>query len=183
MDFFLELMPRLQARYYSISSSPKVNGDIVSVTAVVLKYSINERTIKGVCTNYLADKNVGDRVPIFVRKSAMRLPHRQTIPVIMIGPGTGFAPFRGFIQERSSLKKQGKEIGEMFLFFGCRHPSHDHIYKEEVDDYVKEGVINRAHTAYSRFKNEKIYVQHLMWSEREHLWACIQRGANIYVCG
>ncbi|CAD5221670.1 unnamed protein product [Bursaphelenchus xylophilus] len=183
MEVVLEMMPRLQARYYSISSSPKINADIVSVTAVVLKYNIKGREIKGVCTNYLADRNVGDAVPIFVRKSTMRLPHRPAIPVVMIGPGTGFAPFRGFIQERSALKNQGKEIGEMLLFFGCRHPDHDHIYKDEVDDFVKEGIVNRAHVAYSRLKNEKVYVQHLIWAEREHIWSIIQRGGNIYVCG
>ncbi|KAI6214883.1 NADPH--cytochrome P450 reductase [Aphelenchoides besseyi] len=130
IELILELLPRLQARYYSISSSPKANNEIVSVTAVVLRYNIKDREIRGVCTNYLAEKEVGDTSPIFVRKSTMRLPHRHTTPVVMIGPGTGYAPFRGFIQERSWHKEQGKEVGEMLLFFGCRHPDHDHIYKK-----------------------------------------------------
>ncbi|KAI6201194.1 NADPH--cytochrome P450 reductase [Aphelenchoides besseyi] len=183
IELILELLPRLQARYYSISSSPKANNEIVSVTAVVLRYNIKDREIRGVCTNYLAEKEVGDTSPIFVRKSTMRLPHRHTTPVVMIGPGTGYAPFRGFIQERSWHKEQGKEVGEMLLFFGCRRPDHDHIYKDEMDEWVRQGVLSRCHVAYSRIKGEKVYVQHQMWVEREHIWSIIQRGGNVYVCG
>ncbi|KAI6235641.1 NADPH--cytochrome P450 reductase [Aphelenchoides besseyi] len=183
IELILELLPRLQARYYSISSSPKANNEIVSVTAVVLRYNIKDREIRGVCTNYLAEKEVGDTSPIFVRKSTMRLPHRHTTPVVMIGPGTGYAPFRGFIQERSWHKEQGKEVGEMLLFFGCRHPDHDHIYKNEMDEWALQGVLSRCHVAYSRIKDEKVYVQHQMWVEREHIWSIIQRGGNVYVCG
>jgi NADPH-ferrihemoprotein reductase len=179
----LELLPRLQARYYSISSSPKINNEIVSVTAVVLQYKIGDRLIKGVCTNYLADKEENSTSPIFVRKSTLRLPHRHNIPVILIGPGTGFAPFRGFIQERTWHKEQGKDVGEMLLFFGCRHPDHDHIYKKEMDEWVRLGVLTRCHVAYSRVANEKVYVQHQLWIERDHVWSIIQRGGNIYVCG
>lgn len=183
VEFVLELLPRLQARYYSISSSPKVDAELVSVTAVVLQYNIGERQIKGVCTNYLAGKQPGDKVPIFVRKSTMRLPHRPNVPVVMVGPGTGFAPFRGFLQERAVLLGQGKEVGDMLLFFGCRHPDHDHIYKDEVDEFVRQGVVSRAHAAYSRAQSEKVYVQHHLWAEREHVWGVIQRGGNVYVCG
>ncbi|KHN77762.1 NADPH--cytochrome P450 reductase [Toxocara canis] len=97
-----------QARYYSISSSPKLLTDAVAVTAVITKYTIGDRLIKGVCTNYLLAKKEGDKVPVFVRKSTLRLPHRSTTAIIMIGPGTGFAPFRGFIQERQWIKQQGR---------------------------------------------------------------------------
>jgi NADPH-ferrihemoprotein reductase len=116
--------------------------------------------IKGVCTNYLADKQSSDTSPIFVRKSTLRLPHRHNVPVVMIGPGTGFAPFRGFIQERAWHKEQGKEVGEMLLFFGCRRSDHDHIYKTDMDEWVRQGVLTRCHVAYSRASNEKVYVQH-----------------------
>ncbi|KAI6241541.1 NADPH--cytochrome P450 reductase [Aphelenchoides fujianensis] len=183
IELILELLPRLQARYYSISSSPKVNNEIVAVTAVVLRYNIRDREIRGVCTNYLAAKDENESSPIFVRKSTMRLPHRHTMPVVMIGPGTGYAPFRGFLQERAWHKQQGKEVGEMLLFFGCRRPDHDHIYKSEMDEWVREGVLSRCHVAYSRVKDEKVYVQHQMWVEREHIWSIIQRGGNVYVCG
>ena len=177
------MLPRLQARYYSISSSPKVDPNIVSITAVITKYNIADRLIKGVCTNYLSKLKVGETTPIFVRKSTMRLPHRPNYPVIMIGPGTGFAPFRGFLQERAWQKSQGKEIGPIVLFYGCRHPEHDYIYQEEILKYKDEGVITDLGLAFSRFQDTKVYVQHLIWEKRERLWELIQNNANIYVCG
>ncbi len=114
----------LEARYYSISSSPKADADRIAVTAVVTRYSIDDRHIEGVCTHYLLAKGDGESVPIFVRKSALRLPHRLTTPVIMIGPGTGFAPFRGFIQERSWHKQQGQSLeGDSASRIGHRKPN------------------------------------------------------------
>uniref|UniRef100_A0A914Y621 NADPH--hemoprotein reductase n=1 Tax=Panagrolaimus superbus TaxID=310955 RepID=A0A914Y621_9BILA len=183
IDYLLELLPRLQARYYSISSSPKVDPNIVSITAVITKYTIGDRLIKGVCTHYLSQLKTNDTTPIFVRKSTMRLPHRPNYPVIMIGPGTGFAPFRGFLQERSWQKSQGKEIGPIVLFYGCRHPEHDYIYQEEILKYKDEGVITDLGLAFSRYQDTKVYVQHLIWDKRERLWDLIQNNANIYVCG
>lgn len=183
MDLLLEMLPRLQARYYSISSSSKIDNSRVSVTALVLRYNIGDRFINGVCTNYLFDKKVNNTCPIFVRKSTVRLPHRLTTPVIMIGPGTGFAPFRGFLQERLWHKKQGKEIGLMVLYFGCRHPEHDFIYKDEMEEYVETGVLTELNLAFSRVQNSKVYVQHKIWENRENLWELIQKGANLYVCG
>lgn len=182
LDLLLEMLPRLQARYYSISSSSKIDNSRVAVTALVLRYNISGRQIRGVCTNYLHDKNVGDTCPIFIRKSTMRLPHRLTTPVIMIGPGTGFAPFRGFLQERLFHKKQGKELGSMVLYFGCRHPDHDFIYEEELKDYEKE-IGLELHVAFSRQQSEKVYVQNKLWDNRHNTWDLIQKGANIYVCG
>ncbi|VDN19368.1 unnamed protein product, partial [Gongylonema pulchrum] len=141
IDCLLELLPRLQvllftARYYSISSSPKTNSDSVAITVVITKYMIGDRLIKG---------NEGSKVPIFVRRSTMRLPHRLTTPVIMVGPGTGFAPFRGFLQERACQKKQGKTIGPMALYFGCRHPEHDYIYEDELKSFLQDGVLSELH--------------------------------------
>lgn len=183
IDHLLELLPRLQARYYSISSSPKVNPDVVSITAVTTRYTIGDRLIKGVCTNFLSKEKVGSKVPIFVRKSTMRLPHRVNTPVIMIGPGTGFAPFRGFLQERKWQKDQGKEIGDMVLFFGCRHPEHDYIYEDEIEKYAEARVITDLSVAFSRYQESKIYVQHRMYEQRQRIWGLIQSNANIYVCG
>ncbi|KAI1725259.1 FAD binding domain-containing protein [Ditylenchus destructor] len=182
LDLLLEMLPRLQARYYSISSSSKIDNSRVAVTALVLRYNISGRQIKGVCTNYLCDKNVGDTCPIFIRKSTVRLPHRLTTPVIMIGPGTGLAPFRGFLQERLFHKKQGKELGPMVLYFGCRHPDHDFIYEDELKDYEKE-IGLELHVAFSRQQSEKVYVQNKLWDNRHNTWDLIQKGANIYVCG
>uniref|UniRef100_A0A1I7ZKU9 NADPH--hemoprotein reductase n=1 Tax=Steinernema glaseri TaxID=37863 RepID=A0A1I7ZKU9_9BILA len=185
-EYLLELLPRLQARYYSISSSPKLDSNLISITAVVTKYNIGDRLIKGVCTNYLVDKVAEDKSPVFVRKSTMRLPHRLSTPIIMIGPGTGLAPFRGFLQERSWQKEQGKEIGQIDLYFGCRNPEHDYIYKEELEAYKDNGVLSEMHVAFSRVNangGKKVYVQHLLWENREHVWQMIENGSHIYVCG
>uniref|UniRef100_A0A0K0EZ68 NADPH--cytochrome P450 reductase n=1 Tax=Strongyloides venezuelensis TaxID=75913 RepID=A0A0K0EZ68_STRVS len=184
IEFLFELLPRLQPRYYSISSSPKTDASRISITAVVTEYDIEDRHIKGVCTNFLRDKDIGTRVPIFVRKSTMRLPHRPNVPVIMIGPGTGLAPFRGFLEERKSQKEQGKEVGEMHLFFGCRHPEIDYIYKEELENYHNSGLLTTLNAAFSRVPGkDKVYVQHLLWEKREDIWKTIDSGAYIYVCG
>jgi len=183
-EYLLELLPRLQARYYSISSSPKIDSNVISITAVVTRYTLGDRVIKGVCTNYLLDKLVEAKSPVFVRKSTMRLPHRLSTPIIMIGPGTGLAPFRGFLQERSSQKQQGKEIGEIDLYFGCRNPEHDYIYASELEIYKEDKVLSELNVAFSRLNgNKKVYVQNLLWDNREHVWQMIESGAHIYVCG
>uniref|UniRef100_A0A183C8J4 NADPH--cytochrome P450 reductase n=1 Tax=Globodera pallida TaxID=36090 RepID=A0A183C8J4_GLOPA len=183
LDLLLELLPRLQARYYSISSSPRIDASRVAVTAVVLRYQMGDRLVKGVCTNFLSDRAEGASAPVFIRKSTLRLPHRLQTPVVMIGPGTGLAPFRGFLHERVWHKKQGKEVGEMHLFFGCRHPEHDHIYKDEMEEFEQIGLLTQHHVAYSRFQSEKVYVQHKLWENRQRIWELVQEGAAVYVCG
>ncbi|CAI4222297.1 unnamed protein product [Auanema sp. JU1783] len=183
IDYLLELLPRLQARYYSIASSPKADNKIVAVCAVVTKYKIGERQLKGVCTNYLLDKPDGTRVAIYARKSTMRLPHRQNTPVIMIGPGTGYAPFRSFIQERAFHKQNGRETGEMHLYYGCRHPDQDYIYQQEIEEAVSEGVITQLHCAFSRAQDKKVYVQDKLWESKEAVYKIISDGGYIYVCG
>ncbi|XGW18244.1 hypothetical protein V3C99_002680 [Haemonchus contortus] len=183
IEYLLELLPRLQARYYSIASSPKHQENRIAICCIVTKYTIGDRLIKGVCTNYLAGKDVNDRTPVFVRKSQMRLPHRTNTPVIMIGPGTGFAPFRAFLQERKFQKDQGKEIGPIMLYYGCRHPEHDYIYQDEIEEMVKDGVITDLYCAFSRAQEHKIYVQNRLWESRDKVWSAIEAGAHIYVCG
>ncbi len=121
IDHVLELLPRLQVRYYSISSSPKVYPNSIHVTCTVIEYSTKDgRTRKGVCTNWLLNKMVTDdlkpKVPIFVRKSQFRLPFKFQTPIVMIGPGTGLAPFRGFVQERDFYKKEGFCFFKFILF-------------------------------------------------------------------
>ncbi|CAG9535885.1 unnamed protein product [Cercopithifilaria johnstoni] len=183
VDYVLELLPRLQPRYYSISSSSKYSHNSLAITVVITRYMIGDRLIKGVCTNFLLQKGEGSKVPIFVRKSTMRLPNRLKTPVIMIGPGTGFAPFRGFLQERSWQKKQGQDIGPMILYYGCRHPEHDYIYEEELKKFIQDGVLSELHTAFSRVTEKKIYVQDQIWKNREAVWRAVEDGANICVCG
>uniref|UniRef100_A0A914LIX6 NADPH--cytochrome P450 reductase n=1 Tax=Meloidogyne incognita TaxID=6306 RepID=A0A914LIX6_MELIC len=185
LDLLLEMLPRLQARYYSISSSPKSTNLKIAITALLIRHQIDEnRVFKGVCTNYLCKLSEGHSVPIFIRKSTLRLPNKLLTPVVMIGPGTGFAPFRGFLHERLWQKKSGgKDIGEMHLYFGCRHPEHDHIYREEMEEFITSGVLTELHVAYSRLQDEKVYVQNKLWDNRERIWSLIKQGAAVYVCG
>lgn len=136
IDHICEILPRLQPRYYSISSSAKLYPTVVHVTAVLVQYETKGgRTNKGVATTYLAQKAINGtedlpKVPVFIRKSQFRLPTKSETPVIMIGPGTGLAPFRGFIQERDLHRNEGKTVGDTILYFGCRKKAEDFIYEE-----------------------------------------------------
>lgn len=184
IDHLLELLPRLQPRFYSISSSSRVHKDRIHITAVVVEYTTKTGRInKGVATTWLQPMTPGAKVPCFVRRSQFRLPNRPQTPVIMIGPGTGLAPFRGFIQERAWQKEEGKEVGETHLFFGCRHQAKDYIYREELEKFVSDGVLT-LHTAFSRDGPTKIYVTDRMRENAEDIWKLIgDQGAHLYVCG
>lgn len=190
IDHLCELLPRLQARYYSIASSSKVHPNSIHICAVTVEYETKTgRLNKGVATNWLKNK-VPDQngssslVPMYVRKSQFRLPFKPSTPMIMIGPGTGIAPFIGFIQERAWLKQQGKEVGETVLYYGCRHEHEDYLYREELARFQKEGVLTQLNVAFSRDQAEKVYVQHLLKKNKENVWKLIDEGmAHIYVCG
>ncbi|XP_039612700.1 NADPH--cytochrome P450 reductase-like isoform X2 [Polypterus senegalus] len=190
IDHLCELLPRLQARYYSIASSSKVHPNSIHICAVVVEYETKTGRInKGVATNWLknkvpTDNGLKSNVPMYVRKSQFRLPFKSSTPVIMIGPGTGIAPFVGFVQERAWLKQQGKEVGETVLYYGCRHKGEDYLYQEELEQFEKEGVLTQLNVAFSRDQPEKVYVQHLLKRNKEHLWKLINTdNAHIYVCG
>uniref|UniRef100_A0A8D3E5V8 NADPH--cytochrome P450 reductase n=1 Tax=Scophthalmus maximus TaxID=52904 RepID=A0A8D3E5V8_SCOMX len=190
IDHLCELLPRLQARYYSIASSSKIHPNSIHICAVVVEYNTKTgRVNKGVATNWLKNKLVTDNghkstVPMYIRKSQFRLPFKATNPVIMIGPGTGIAPFMGFIQERAWLKQQGKEVGETVMYFGCRHKNEDYLYQEELEEAEKNGVLTQLNVAFSRDQEQKMYVQHLLKKHKEDLWKLINSdNAHIYVCG
>lgn len=188
LDHLCELLPRLQPRYYSISSSAKLYPTTVHITAVLVQYTTpTHRVNNGVATTLLASKKPQGTefptVPIFIRKSQFRLPAKTQTPIIMVGPGTGFAPFRGFIQERKFNKDEGKTVGENILFFGCRKRSEDFIYEEELEEYVKNGTII-LHTAFSRDQAEKVYVQHLIEKNTDEVWKVIgENNGHFYICG
>ncbi|KAJ0022196.1 hypothetical protein NQD34_009686 [Periophthalmus magnuspinnatus] len=190
IDHLCELLPRLQARYYSIASSSKVHPNSIHICAVVVEYKTKTgRTNKGVATNWLKNKLVTDNghkssVPMYIRKSQFRLPFKPTNPVIMIGPGTRIAPFMGFIQERGWLKQQGKEVGETVMYFGCRHKNEDYLYQEELEEAEGSGVLTQLHVAFSRDQEHKVYVQHLIKQNKENIWKLVHTdSAHIYVCG
>uniref|UniRef100_A0A673N621 NADPH--cytochrome P450 reductase n=1 Tax=Sinocyclocheilus rhinocerous TaxID=307959 RepID=A0A673N621_9TELE len=190
IDHLCELLPRLQARYYSIASSSKVHPNSIHICAVVVEYETKTgRVNKGVATNWLKSKMPTDNghkatVPMYIRKSQFRLPFKSTNPVIMVGPGTGIAPFMGFVQERGWLKEQGKEVGETVLYYGCRHKNEDFLYQEELEEFEKTGVLTALNVAFSRDQAEKVYVQHLLKKSKEAVWRLVHTdNAHIYICG
>ncbi|KAL0025321.1 hypothetical protein WJX79_005032 [Trebouxia sp. C0005] len=154
--FFGIMAPRLQPRFYSISSSPKQHPNSIHVTcAVVIDTTATGRHHEGVCSNYLKRMSVGDRIPIFVRHSSFKLPKQMGTPIVMVGPGTGLAPFRGFLQERAALLKSGIQLGPAYLFFGCRKKSQDYIYEQELAMYSRNGVLQKLFVAFSRDAADK----------------------------
>ena len=183
---YLEMLSLLAPRYYSISSSPSVDPAHCSITvAVVAAPAASGRGVyKGICSNYLSDRRVGDTIYATVRetKAGFRLPDDSSVPIIMIGPGTGLAPFRGFLQERAARKATGAALGPAMLFFGCRHPDQDFLYADELKAMAAGG-ITELFTAFSRAEGPKTYVQHLLAAEKDKAWSLIEQGAIIYVCG
>ncbi|ESN99807.1 hypothetical protein HELRODRAFT_113572 [Helobdella robusta] len=189
IDHLCELLPRLQVRYYSISSSPKVNPNLLSITAVVVEYTTpTSRHMRGVCTGLLStlrpSEVIQPKIPVFIRRSQFRLPFKTNLPIIMIGPGTGLAPFMGFLQERKVIKSEGdKPLGEAYLYFGCRHEAEDFIYEEELKEYLKDGTLNKLYLAFSRDQEKKVYVQHLLEQNSEEVWNVLQQKGHLYICG
>ena len=183
---YLEMLSLLAPRYYSISSSPAGESQRCSATVGVVEApaSSGRGIYRGVCSNYLARRRSGDTIHATVRetKAGFRLPDDNTVPIIMIGPGTGLAPFRGFLQERADRKARGANLGPAMLFFGCRHPEQDFIYADELKAFAAEGLCE-LHTAFSRVDGAKTYVQHLLAAQKDRVWELIEKGAIVYVCG
>ncbi|MGB6780019.1 MAG: bifunctional cytochrome P450/NADPH--P450 reductase [Planococcus citreus] len=188
MEFenFLALLPALKARYYSISSSPRVSSSKASITVSVVKGVAWSGTgeYEGVASNYLAKREAGDKIACFIRtpQTAFQLPENPETPLVMVGPGTGIAPFRGFIQGRKVLKEQGVQLGAAQLYFGCRHAQEDFLYEEELKQAEQLGLIE-LHSAFSRQQQEKVYVQHLMEQNAQEILGLLEQGGHLYICG
>ncbi len=178
---FVGLLPKLQPRLYSISSSPKAHPGEVHLTVAAVRYESHGRVRKGICSTFLADRVDADTpVPVFVQVShGFRLPADTSKPVIMIGPGTGIAPFRAFLEERKATEAKGKN----WLFFGNPHQASDFLYGPELEAFQNDGILNRMDLAWSRDQKQKIYVQDLMLTEGAEMWKWFQEGAAFYVCG
>ncbi len=183
---FLEMLPLMTPRYYSISSSPMADGNRCSITVAVVEGPARAGTgvYYGVCSNHLLRQAAGGTVQAFVKetKVGFRLPVDPAVPIVMIGPGTGLAPFRGFLRERAALKAQGRSLGPAMLFFGCRHPAQDFIYEKELREQADAGIVD-LHVAFSRHDGKKNYVQDLLKAEAERVRGLIDRGGIVYVCG
>jgi len=185
IDLLLELLPRLQPRYYSISSSSKLHPHSIHITAAVVEFETPLGVaMGGVCTTWLDGMEEGvSKVPIFMRSSSFRLPSKSTTPVVMIGPGTGVAPFRGFTQEREFQRSKGRPIGDTVLFFGAQKRAENFLYEEELTEWA-EGPGNVLHTAFSRDQKAKVYVQHLLTQNAEDVYDMLKKkGGHLYVCG
>ena len=180
-EAFIEALDPLQPRLYSISSSPKINPGRVALTVDAVRYDIGKRTRLGVASTYLAERcALGSPLRVYVQKAhVFGLPADPAVPIIMIGPGTGVAPFRAFLQERLAVKAPGRN----WLFFGHQRSNYDFFYEDEFKDMKASGVLTRLSLAWSRDGDEKIYVQDRMREVGRDLWAWLADGAHIYVCG
>ncbi len=178
---FLALLKPLQHRAYSISSSGKANPETVHLTISSVRYNSFNREHKGVCSTYLADiadENSAVRC-FFSPNKVFRVPEDNDLPMIMVGPGTGVAPFRAFLQEREFRKAKGLN----WLFFGDRNADKDFIYRDEIEAMQLHGVLNRLDLAFSRDQEEKIYVQDRMREKGAELFALLEQGGYFFVCG
>jgi len=176
---FVEQLRNLQPRLYSISSSLHAFPDEVHLTVASVRYETHGRSRKGVCSTFLADR-ARDVVPVFVQAShGFRLPDDEERPIIMVGPGTGIAPFRAFLHERRVKGSRGLN----WLFFGDQHSATDFLYREEIESMQEAGVLSRLDLAFSRDQREKVYVQHRMLEAAGEIWKWLDEGAYFYVCG
>ncbi|CAB3718107.1 bifunctional nitrate reductase/sulfite reductase flavoprotein subunit alpha [Paraburkholderia rhynchosiae] len=174
------MLKRLQPRLYSIASSPKAHPGEVHLTVSAVRYNNGRRHRKGVSSTFLADRAGDVNVPVFVQKSAhFRPPHQSDTPMIMVGPGTGVAPFRGFLHERRARGDKGRN----WLFFGEQHAATDFYYRDELEALRDSGVLTRLDVAFSRDQADKIYVQDRMREHGAQLYAWLEDGAHFYVCG
>jgi len=177
VDHMRKLMPRL----YSIASSSKPFPHEVHLTVATVRYETNHRARVGVASTYLSDRVElnGTPVPVFVSDSHFGVPEDGTKDIIMVGPGTGVAPFRAFMQERIATKATGRN----WLFFGDQHRATDYLYEEEWQAWQAQGALTRADLAFSRDQILKLYVQDRMRENAPELWNWIKGGAHFYVCG
>ncbi|MGH6789666.1 MAG: sulfite reductase subunit alpha [Pseudolabrys sp.] len=180
-EAFIESLDPLQPRVYSIACSPKCNPGRVSFTVDAVRYEIGKRTRLGVASTFLGGRiNPGSALKVYVQKAQhFALPADPSTPIVMIGPGTGVAPFRAFLQERNATKASGRN----WLFFGHQHSNYDFFYEHELVAMRSAGLLNRLTLAWSRDAEEKIYVQHRMREVGRDLWSWLADGAHIYVCG
>ena len=177
---FVKCLRKLQPRLYSIASSQKANPSEVHLTVAAVRYETHGRKREGVCSTFLSDRADNVPVPVFVHTAKhFRVPEDPSTHAIMVGPGTGIAPFMAFLQERKATGATGKN----WLFFGDQKSATDFLYREELEAWQQEGVLHKLSTAFSRDQAEKVYVQHRMLEEAEELFAWLEQGGYFYICG
>ena len=177
----VDVLRPLPPRLYSISSSQESVGDEVHITVSKVKYNSKGRERQGAASTYLADRiEIDQEIPIYIeRNPSFRLPNEDGAPIIMVGAGTGIAPFRAFIQQREADNLRGKS----WLFFGERHFHSDFLYQLEWQKYLKKGYLEKIDLAFSRDQNEKVYVQHRLAEKQAEIYNWLENGASFYMCG
>jgi len=180
-DALVSIMRKLPPRLYSIASSPKAHPGEVHLTVSVVRYDAHGRNRKGVCSSYLAERVAeGEKADVFVTPNKhFKVPADNDAPMIMVGPGTGIAPFRAFVEERKELDAKGKN----WLIFGDQHYLTDFLYQTEWQDYLSDGILTKLDVAFSRDQKEKVYVQDRMRENSKELFEWLEKGASFYVCG
>lgn len=178
---YVDFLRPLAARLYSIASSIKAHPNEVHLTVGAVRYEAFGRSKKGVCSTYISDMwEVGDTAGVYFHHNKnFKLPEDGSLPIIMIGPGTGIAPFRAFVEERIATGASGKN----WLFFGDQHEATDYLYQSEWEGYVASGNLDKVDVAFSRDQDEKIYVQDRMCENAAEIWRWIDAGGYFYVCG
>ncbi|MCY8975376.1 assimilatory sulfite reductase (NADPH) flavoprotein subunit [Bacillus atrophaeus] len=178
---FIAILRKMPARLYSIASSLSANPDEVHLTIGAVRYDAHGRERKGVCSILCAERlQPGDTLPVYIQHNQnFKLPDNPETPIIMVGPGTGIAPFRSFMQEREEAGAEGKS----WMFFGDQHFVTDFLYQTEWQKWLKDGVLTKMDVAFSRDTDEKVYVQHRMLEHSKEMFAWIQEGAAVYICG
>jgi len=178
---FVSILRKLPPRLYSLASSYRANPDEAHVTVVAVRFETHNRTRHGVCSVQCSERlEAGDKLPVYINVNPnFRMPEDPNTPMIMVGPGTGVAPFRAFLEEREESGAEGKN----WLFFGDRRFRTDFLYQTDWQRWLKEGVLTRMHVAFSRDTNKKVYVQHRMLQNSRDLFEWLEEGAYFYVCG
>jgi sulfite reductase (NADPH) flavoprotein alpha-component len=180
-EAFIEALDPLQPRLYSISSSPRHQPGRLTLTVDSVRYRIGQRERIGVASTFLGERIAeGETLNVYVQKAhGFALPDDPSKPVIMVGPGTGIAPFRAFLQERAAINAPGRN----WLFFGHQHSATDFFYADELNAMKERGTLERLTLAWSRDGKDKIYVQDRMRETGAELWAWLDEGAHFYICG
>ncbi|TKD59384.1 assimilatory sulfite reductase (NADPH) flavoprotein subunit [Bacillus sp. S2(2019)] len=178
---FTSILRKIPARLYSIASSLKANDEEVHLTIGAVRYDAHGRERQGVCSILCAERlQPGDTLPVYIQHNQnFKLPQDPDAPIIMVGPGTGIAPFRSFMQEREEMGANGKS----WLFFGDQHFLTDFLYQTEWQKWLKDGVLTKMDVAFSRDTEEKVYVQHQMKKQSKELFEWLEQGAYVYICG
>lgn len=178
---FTSILRKIPARLYSIASSLKANDEEVHLTIGAVRYDAHGRERQGVCSILCAERlQPGDTLPVYIQHNQnFKLPQDPDAPIIMVGPGTGIAPFRSFMQEREEMGANGKS----WLFFGDQHFVTDFLYQTEWQKWLKDDVLTKMDVAFSRDTEEKVYVQHQMKKQSKELFEWLEQGAYVYICG